>query len=198
MAERLRVDLFCEDYGHESFSRTMVTRLAREEGKEVNIIVRSGRGGEGRALTELKTYQLAAPHMGYSRPDLLVVVIDGNCEGWNKAKSTIQQAVDTSLFPQHVVGCPDPHVERWCLADPIGFRQVVGGAPADDPGKCERSYYKTLLRQSIESAGQSILVDPMDFAPEFVEQMDLYKAGKRQPSLRNFVEALRAALRIAQ
>ena len=36
----------------------------------------------------------------------------------------------------------------------------------------------------------------MEFAPDLIEAMDLYRAGKNQRSLGHFVEGLRAALRL--
>ena len=45
-------------------------------------------------------------------------------------------------------------------------------------------------------AGQPILTTAMEFAPDLIEAMDLYRAGKNQRSLGHFVEGLRAALRL--
>jgi hypothetical protein len=102
--------------------------------------------------------------------------------------------VDEAIFPRRAVGCPDPHVERWCFADPVAIQEVLGCPCPADPGKCERDAYKQLLRQTILSAGQPILTDEMEYAPDLVASMDLFRAGKNQPSLKHFTEEIRKAL----
>ena len=196
MARRLRCDLFCEDSGHEQFVGALVRRLAREEECEVILTSQSTRGGHGRAIAELKVWQRLVTMSGrVSVPDLLIVVIDANCEGWAQAQRRTAEAVDREAFPRVIIGSPDPHVERWCIADPEGFAKVVGRPPKRDPGKCDRDRYKDLLRQSIQAAHQPILTNEMEFAPDLVKEMDLFRAGKNQPSLKHFVDELRAALR---
>lgn len=193
-----RVDLYCEDQGHELFTRALISRLAGEEGFRVSIQTRSGRGGHGRAISEFRAWQRAASRpAAHSKPELLVLVIDGNCKDWGEAHRNLLAAVDTAVFPRQVVGCPDPHIERWCIADPLSFKQIVGASPLADPGKCDRSVYKNLLRESIAAAGQPILTDAMEFAPDLVLAMDFYRAAKNknQRSLRLFVEDLRKAIR---
>lgn len=194
MAEPIDVALFCEDRAHEQFVRALVARIAREISVPVEINPVTVRGGFGRVITELSAWQRAVSQ-GLSRPDLLIVVRDANCKGWNEARTELQRAIDTSLFPHSVVGCPAPHVERWCLADPSSFARVVEGpAPAPPADKCERGFYKTLLREAILAADQLIVTDEMEYAPELVDAMDLYRAGKNQASLRHFHDDLQAAL----
>lgn len=196
MAERPQVDLYCEDLGHEQLTRALLRRLAREEGVSLRLETRNARGGHGKAVSEFKLWQRAASKIsGESPPDLLVLVVDANCQGWNQARSDLVDAIDTSLFPRFSVGCPDPHVERWCFADAQAYREVIGAPPPRDPGKCERQLYKKLLRESILDADHLILTDAMEFAPEIVAAMDLYRAGKGQSSLKHFVDELRSALR---
>lgn len=197
MAERRLVDLYCEDRGHEELTRALLARLAREEGIEVRLRTQNSLGGHGRAVSEFKLWQRKVVKGLPERvPDLLVLVIDGNCTEWGSAHKDLSGAIDKSLFPQFVVGCPEPHVERWCFADPESFKEVVGQAPPADPGKCERFLYKNLLRQTILDAGQPILTTAMEFAPDLIEAMDLYRAGKNQHSLGHFVEGVRSALRL--
>lgn len=195
MAEAFRVDLYCEDRGHEQFVRALIQRLAREERLPVAAHTASGRGGHGRAVTEFRAWQKKMQKGEGRVPELLILTIDANCSDWNGFHKDLEEAIDPTVFPRWVVGCPEPHVERWCLADPTSFRQVVGGPAPDDPGKCERALYKRLLRESILAAGQLILTDEMEFAPELVQAMDLYRAGKRQRSLGRFVDELRLAIR---
>jgi hypothetical protein len=58
MAERLVLDLFCEDNDHEVFVINLVRTMARELAvAEPRVRIISARGGHGKALTELKTWQ---------------------------------------------------------------------------------------------------------------------------------------------
>lgn len=196
MAEPVPITLFCEDRGHEQFIRALIGRLAREAGLSAHIDVRNARGGHARALEEFDAWQRAVEQGALSAAtELLVVVVDANCQGWSTMRDALLTRINGALFPRYVVGCPDPHIERWCLADPESFYQVIGGRAPDDPGKCLPELYKNLLRQAIAAAEQPVLIDEMDFAPDLVEAMKLFRAGKNQPSLKHFVDELKAALR---
>lgn len=198
MHSPLRIDVYCEDASHEAVVRALVRRLADKERAAVDLRMQSGRGGKGKAITELKGWQAVRQKKLGGIPDVLVIVIDANCDGPNQKKKEILQAVDPSLFPSIIVGCPDPHVERWLLADPPSFARVVGMAPLPDPGKCERSAYKDLLQRSIERANQLVQTTAaQDFAPDLVGDMDLFGAGKSRPELKHFIEELENALRLA-
>jgi hypothetical protein len=196
MVDRPRVDLYCEDSGHEQFARALLKRLSAELGLRPTINTPSGRGGHGQAITEFKAWQRAVTkgHIGHEIPDLLVLLIDSNCSGWAQVRRDVEQAIDPATFPHCAIGCPDPHVERWCLADPEAVQEVLGVQPPPDPGKCERRLYKQLLRQTILQADQPILTSEMEYAPDLVSAMDLFRAGKNQPSLKQFVDGIRSAL----
>lgn len=197
MADRLVLDLFCEDAGHEVFARALVHRLARECGApSPTLSARSTRGGHGRALTELRSWQRT---LGDSNVpgDGLVVLIDANGAGWNTMRSEVLAAIDTSRFARVVVGCPDPHVEAWCAADPSALGHLLGTPPPARPTSPGRHAYKRWLREALESAGELVLNDPMDIAYELVPMVDLYRAGRADPSLRSLCDGLRDALRPA-
>ena len=197
MAERPWIDLYCEDNGHEQFARALLKRLGSEFGQKLSINTVSGRGGHGQALTEFRAWQRAVTSghgISHQIPDLLVLLIDANSVGWAQMHREIGQTVDPSVFPRYAIGCPDPHIERWCLADPQGVQEVLGIAPPADPDKRERGFYKKLLRQTILDARQPILTNEMEYAPDLVDAMDLFRAGKNQPSLKHFVDEIRTAL----
>lgn len=191
MVDRPHVHLFCEDSGHEQFARSLLKRLADERGMRPSINPVSARGGHGQAITEFKAWQRGINH---EIPDLLLLLIDANCKGWTQVRRDLEQAVDPAVFPRCAIGCPDPHIERWCLADPQAVQEVLGLAPPPDPGKCERHLYKQLLRQTIRKAGQPILTSEMEYAPDLVAAMNFFHAGKNQPSLKHFVDEIRTAL----
>jgi len=196
MAEPVLVDLYCEDHGHERFAKALLSRLASESVVALEFRSQSSRGGHGKALSEFKAWQQAVRSGFYDRrPALLVIMIDANRRGWHAMRGDIERSVDPALFPFVVIGCPDPHVERWYMADPQSFAEAIGRPPPPDPGTRERHVYKRLLREAIESAGQPILTDPTEYADDIVTVMDLFRAEQQQPSLGGFVTDLRAAFR---
>jgi hypothetical protein len=190
MDERLRVDLYCEDIGHEQFTGTLLRRIAHDLEVPLDFQTRNSRGGHGRALREFRAWQkaVAAQRSGSPIPDLLVL-----CNSWSECRRDLDEAIDSRLFPAHVIGCPDPHIERWCFADPYAIQAVLGCPCPADPGKCERDFYKKLLRETIRKAGQPILTGEMEYAPDLVEAMDLFRAAKSQHSLGHFIEEVRDA-----
>lgn len=197
MSSPVLVDIFAEDRAHEHFLRPMVERIAREEGLRVSTRVRSARGGHGRAISEFKLYQdlMRKGTTGTSAPDILVVGIDGNCSTVARTTRGIQQATQVPFSDRLVVACPDPHIERWYLADPTSFKEVVGQQPTVGRKKCQRDYYKDVLARAVRAAGHPATLGGTEFAAELVEAMDLYRAGKGDVSLKSFVEELRMRLR---
>lgn len=59
MSNQVIVDLFVEDRAYESFLEPLLMRIAREQDQdiEMEIRVRSARGGYGRAIAEFELYQ---------------------------------------------------------------------------------------------------------------------------------------------
>ncbi|MBI2833273.1 MAG: hypothetical protein HYX76_02470 [Acidobacteria bacterium] len=200
MSSPLTVDVFVEDHAHEAFLVPMLERIAREENLVASPRVRSARGGHSRAIAELKLYQQVVERgtPGLALPDLLLAGIDGNCSTFAKAKKTIQGATHAPFSHRLVVASPDPHVERWYLADPDSFRAVVGRGPSIGRKKCERDYYKNVLAKAVRQAGHPVMLGGTEFARELVDNMDLYRAGKNDRSLKAFVDDLRSTLRTIQ
>jgi hypothetical protein len=197
MSSPVTVDIFVEDRAHEAFLVPMLQRIAREEDLVVSSRVRSARGGHGRAIAELKLYQqiVETGMPGFSPPDLLLAGIDGNCSTFAKAKKAIEGATHVPFSDRLVAACPDPHVERWYLADPESVKEVVGLRPTIAKKKCVRDYYKHALAKLVSKAGHPATLGGIEFAQELVERMDLYQAGKNERSLKAFVGDLRARLK---
>jgi len=83
MAERRIVRLFAEDVGHEGFLRALVERLCGQARIRVDVRTMSARGGHGRVMQELHTFQQVLAKQPGQSVDLLVAAIDANCKGWN-------------------------------------------------------------------------------------------------------------------
>lgn len=192
---RVLIDVFAEDQAHEAFIRPLVARIAREESKTVDVRVRSARGGHGKALSEFSTYQKLVI-AGQEYPDIIVVCIDGNCKGTVAARNEIRGRVRTEFAGRVVIASPNPHIERWYIADPDSFQSVVGSRPALGKRKCERGLYKGRLAQSIAAGGHQRTLGGVEFAEEIVEGMDFYRAGRNETSLRHCVDQVRQRLRL--
>jgi hypothetical protein len=186
------IDLFLEDSAQEAFLWPLVNRTAAVERLKPRLGIRSARGGKGRALAEFSRYQSAVKGMvgGLSVPDLLIVAVDCNCSGENKKRAEIEQIVDKALFPRYAIACPDPHIERWYMADPESFEAVVGAAIRPGLVKCERSFYKQMLSNAIAQAGHPKTLGGKEFAEDLVRAMDSYRAGQNEPSLGRFLRDL--------
>lgn len=197
MNKALMIDLFAEDRAHEEFLKAVVRRLAREAARSIRLAVRSARGGHGRALTEFQTYQASVLRGigGLRLPDVACVAIDANCQHFAAATKAITGAIQDPFRDRVIVACPDPHIERWYLADPDSFCSAVGVRPTVTKRKCERALYKRDLERAVIEGGHPQTLGGIEFATEIVEAMDFYRAGKNEPSLRHFIAAFTQRLK---
>lgn len=197
MSDPVTIDIFVEDRAHEALLLPLVRRVAREEDVPVQVRVRSARGGHGRAIQEFRLFQtmLAKGAFEGAYPKILVVGIDGNCTTAAKKKLEITEAADEVSKGLLVAACPDPHVERWYLADPESFQTVVGHTPSVGKAKCARDHYKRLLSGAIQQGGHPATLGGIEFASELVAAMDFYRAGKNDHALRSFIDDLKVRLR---
>lgn len=197
MSDRPSVDFFVEDGAHEGLIVPLTERIAADEGIVLKCRVRNARGGHARAIDSFKRYQtLRAKGVGgVQLPALLVVAIDGNCSTFSQARDKIRRATRDRYSHMLVPACPDPHIERWYMADPVSFANVVGTQPSVVQGKCERGYYKRLLNQTVIGAGHPSTLGGLEFGRELADAMDLFRAGKNDSSLGAFVTDLRERLR---
>jgi len=188
------VQLFVEDLAHERFVTALVERIAEEEGVDVVVKVGNATGGHGKAITELQTFQKSLASIG-GTPDLLVACIDGNCTGWSQSRDDVTACIDTSSVPRSVALVPDPHVERWFMADPDALQDAMGLSVNVPAEKCERNYYKELWLNALRAAGEIVVLGGAEFADKVVQTMDLYRAGKNVSSLGHAIDDLRAELK---
>lgn len=196
MSEPVKADLFVEDRAHEEFLRPLLIRVASEIPVGIVVRIRSARGGHAKAIEEFVRYQslLEKGAVTSKRPELVVVGIDGNCTTSTKKRAEIEKARNASLAARLVAACPDPHVERWYLADPDSFANVVGYRPSVGTKKCERDHYKRLLADAVRKGGYPPTLGGVEFASDLVAAMDFYRAGKGDGSLKAFLDDLRDGL----
>lgn len=197
MRDSLSVFLFAEDGAHEALLVPLTARIASDEGVRSSLRVVSAQGGHGRAIQELRTWQHVRSRVAVpTTPDLLVVAIDTNCGRFVDTRQQIRDAMHPDLCNALVTACPEPHIERWYMADPESFNDVVGSNPNVGREKCARERYKKILMDAIGAAGYpTALLEGTDFALDIATKMDLYRAGKNCPSLGTFVQELRMKIR---
>lgn len=194
MADENLIHLFVEDRAHEQFIAAALRRIAGEETVAISVQTILARGGRARVLEELRGYQTAVVRRGISRPAVLVVGVDANCQG-EKYKRGINDSLDSELRAIAVVACPNPHIERWYLSDPVAFKDVVGIQPKVRKRKCGRDVYKQMLSQAIADAGEFSTLGGIEYASELVDALHPFDAGKKCPCLKHFWQEAKNALR---
>jgi hypothetical protein len=122
-----------------------------------------------------------------------VVLIDANAAGPNRRRAEIAELIDPTVFPEIVLGTPDPCVERWLLADPVSFAERFGVQPPLG-AVTDRKAWKTRLLDTLEAAGVIVVQGGAELADEIFEPMDFYRAGRTDPTIQAFTDELRAAL----
>ena len=99
---------------------------------------------------------------------------------------------DITLFQQLVsYAIPDPHIERWMLADPRAFQTVFGRGCTTPAVKCAKDEYKRLLRKEIRDSGIEAPLGGEEFAEDIVGAMDLGQVETREDSLGRFLQNLK-------
>jgi hypothetical protein len=92
---------------------------------------------------------------------------------------------------------PDPHVERWYLLDPSALSNAAGISemPALPAHKCEKNYYKQLLRSAFNNSSIIPLLGGTEYGPLVADKMDLYAASKADHGLAEFVDGVKSWLK---
>lgn len=191
------ITYFVEDEAQEVFIKALIQRLAIDAGVSLQHDPGSVTGGS-RSLVSLKTFLHEEQHRHVRATDLLVISIDGNCQGYQRKIADIHDTIQRAHYPKpFVCAVPDPHIERWYLCDHQALRQALSSSikPTPSPkNKCGRDWYKTEYHRLFQEAEIPIIVNDYEYAEAIVEKLDLYKAGKKEPSLGQFLHDLRSAL----
>ena len=196
----IRIGYFLEDIGQQSFIEALVERVAEEHGvASWNLYpeVRNATGGRGKVMDELRRFLRDVAREAQRPFDLLIVAIDGNCHGFQERRNEILAVAKQTSYPGPTVcAVPDPHIERWYLADTDALCQVldithVASAPSY---KCERARYKKALRDTIRQAGVIAPLGGAEYGADVAQSIDLYVVGKTDAGFKHFLDALREGL----
>jgi hypothetical protein len=198
MAAKYIIAYFLEDIGQEAIIPPLVRRLIREAGKPAETfehLILNARGG--RSISSYQNFLADAKRRKHLPADLLIVGSDGNCKGFATRRDEIKAVVANPPYPIVVTAVPDPHVERWYLLDPSALSSAAGipKIPALPAHKCDKNYYKQLLRSAFYD---SPIIPPLggtEYGPLVADEMDLYAAGKADHGLAEFVGGVKSWLK---
>jgi hypothetical protein len=128
-----------------------------------------------------------------SPPDAVIVVADANCRRYNHRRNLLHDALQhyPQFEPLVSYAIPDPHIERWMLADPRAFQTVFGRGCTTPAVRCAKDEYKRLLRREIRDSGIEAPLGGQEFAEDIVMAMDLAHVETREESLGRFLRDLR-------
>jgi len=188
------IALFCEDSFHEKFIGALLKRFEEQYGIGADSRFLSSQGGLPRMAGEFKEFLRDLARDQQQLPDSVIVVVDANCEGHNGRKAVMDRALINYPQFQQIVSyaIPDPHIERWMLADPRAFQTVFGRGCTLPAVKCAKDEYKRLLRREIRESGIEAPLGGEEYAEEVVMAMDLGHVETREPSLGLFLKSLKA------
>lgn len=188
-----KVDLFAEDAAQEMFLRRLIEhRLAGEYSTSAKVHTISATGGHGNVQTELKEYVRQVLRYQMGLPDLIVVAIDANCEGYRDRKKTIAE-ITHQLSDRVVLAIPDPHIERWLLLDSHAFKRVLGQSCSAPDLKCAKDRYKNLLVEAVRDTGVEPLIGGLEWTDEIVDAMELEHVS--DTSLKDLLDDLQTRFR---
>lgn len=193
MSHLRQVVCFCEDVAHEKFIRTLIQRASKVKNTPVQIKMLNATHGS-KVWLELRQYLKELKVGQRPLPDVLVVVMDGNCRRAAEVRRNIEREVENMglALPHLVCAIPDPHIERWYLDDQRALKRIL---PKTKPQKlrykCERDRYKKALRDAIRAAG----VEPSLGGAEYGEEVAKVLCPDRlDRSFRDFWQELLRAL----
>ncbi len=193
MSRPIVVVYFFEDVAHEQFVRALVRRVAQQKGLQLDERVRNATLGS-RLWVELKQFLRDLRREEEPRPDVLIVVADGDCQSAAQVRRRIASEVERSevSVPHLVCAVPDPHIERWYLEDQHALPQVLEKArPSKLSYKCERDRYKSALKQAIRAAGVEPILGGAEYGEQIAEHL---QPSRLDESFQLFWEDLRKAL----
>jgi hypothetical protein len=90
MSRVLRVVYFFEDIAHERFVRSLTKRVARECGVEIEEDVRNATHGS-KVWSEWRQFLREIRKGWVPQPDVLVVVVDGDCRGAAQVRRQLEE-----------------------------------------------------------------------------------------------------------
>ena len=192
---KIEVAYFLEDAAQERFVPPLVRRIAEKDDLEVSPRVYNATGGKGPAIKEFERFLSDVKTGRLSLKErLLVVSVDGNCNGSHNVKKAIQAVAKRSgVDIDPISAVPDPHIERWFLLDgPLLQRMWGCPLPILPKNKCDRDRYKQLLAESAAYVGS--VFGGVEYGEDIAQKMDMDKAVGQHKDFKDFVHDTRTSL----
>jgi len=197
----MRASVFVEDAAHASFVVGVLKRVASELVIAVEVDVRNAVGGHGAVVGSLRRYVRDVAQGRESFAEVLVVAIDGNCQGTQHVRRAIRAVSEKEVYAGQVVcAVPNPHIELWYLLDGRAVNEVIeceGSQPPLPEQKCEKGRYKRLLRDAFRAGDIDPPAGGSEYGDDIAAALDFNRARAADPDFDSFVDDLEAALRSA-
>ena len=186
--------LLGEDTGHETVLTVLLSRYSSDYKIVTTVKTLSSRGGLARVHHEFDTFLTDVDGDRASTPDLIVIATDSNCMGYLKRRQQLEKVAlkYPRLKDLIAYAIPDPHIERWLMADPDGFKEVLGKGCTLPKMKCEKDEYKRLLDQSVRDAGVRPILGGLEYAEDLVNAANLLRIEKEEPSFEKTAKQIKA------
>ena len=195
----MKTSVFVEDAAHASFIVGVLERVALTLGVSIDVNVRNAVGGHGAVVGSLRRYVRDVARGRDTFAEVLVVAIDGNCQGSHRVKRAIREVAQREVYAGLVVcAVPNPHIELWYLLDGIAVNTVIGcggSQPALPEQKCEKGRYKRLLRDAFREGDIDPPAGGSEYGEEIAAALDIDFARAADSDFDSFVDDLEAALR---
>jgi len=188
------VSLFGEDAGHEAVLKALLARMSTDYNVQLRVRSLSATGGFTRVHYKFDSYLNDIARGKIAVPDMIIVATDGNCKGYIERRQEIQRVAQPhpALSGIVVYAIPDPHIERWLLADPAAFRAVLGRGCNLPQHKCQKDFYKRLLVQEVQAANVKPILGGLEYAEDIIGAMDLVAVEMSESSFEKLLKELKA------
>jgi len=200
-ARKVRIIYFLEDAAHNQFVPPLVERIARELGISVGRVEIEPSYYRGSQVIRAFRQFLRDAQQSL-RADLVVLCVDGNCKGPEEKRREFEREVQRHRISVPVIyAIPNPHIERWYLADPTAIRTVISSSLISfhvPPYKCERDFYKRILEIEVfEKVEIDVYQGGTEYGPDIANEIDFVRIMTITPCLNKFIDDIRQALKTA-
>jgi hypothetical protein len=196
MTRPLNIVYFFEDIAHENFVKSIVHRIAGEKRK--SIIEKVGNATSGSVVwLEFDQYLRDIYNGILPIPDVLIVVIDGNCKKDSEVRRIIKNKIEHAKvnIPHLVNAIPNPHIERWYLGDQSALKEILPKSNPKCPRyKCQHDRYKKALKKAIRDGGLDPILGGAEYGQDIATLIDLYQLGRVDRSFKRFLDELTAGI----
>jgi len=205
LADKIFITYFMEDVAQEAFIKSLVTRIAAQEGITGNRLLFDRRTASGGyvSIAKFRAFVRDYSEQLWALNRILVVVRDTNCMRHNERLKELKAPLkDHGLGSDDRIAfaLPDPHIERWYVTDQKAFNDVVGqnAAPPMPRQKCGKNYWKNILHKALQAAGIESRIGGSEYGGPIAATVNISQLEKADSSFKKFADDLRRAFKVVQ